>query len=568
MLNSSQTSGGSGGAGSGSSASAGELRAFVAARLGGHGWVVDLVPDCDLIVGSDAGADIRIEVADIAKRHATLAWNGERVLLSAGDGSEPAGSEPRAAIELNGRPLESPSQVNPGDEIRIGPAVLQVNLTLAPTRKGRRSLTHQEFAERVAEELARAHRSGRATCLVMLKSRSGDGSKLASAALSTFREGDIVGTYAHDEIEFLLPDTPPRVATAVVERLLETSGSERASVGLAVAPGDGDHVERLMRTARDALAKAFQQGGGIARSGALEFEAVTPDTHTHATRRVIEQIAGVSQEDGALLLVGELNSGKRYYARLFHEKSKRSNGPYVMVQCAGLVDGESLAKAFGTNASDVARSTAESARGGTLMLEEVGDLPMQGQRRLLKLFEEGSEDYNIVATTHRDLLAMCQVGVFLRQLYDKLSRRRVDVPALRMRAESIVPLAQNFAKAFQADRPVKLSPGAIDKMRTYSWPGNVLELRNAIERAVTLADGGEILAEHLPGEMVGDGAEGRLRDHVGTVERDAIVKALADNNYNQTHAARTLGISRRALIYKMEKYGLKQPPAGKKPDEE
>ena len=147
----------------------------------------------------------------------------------------------------------------PGDEIRIGPAMLQVNITLAPSRKGRRSLTHRRVRRARAEELARAHRTGRSTCLVMLKSRSGDGSKLAGAALNTFREGDIVGTYAHDEIEFLLPDTPPNVARAVVERLLETSGSEHASAGLAVAPEDGDNIERLMRAGRDALAKSLSR---------------------------------------------------------------------------------------------------------------------------------------------------------------------------------------------------------------------------------------------------------------------------------------------------------------------
>jgi two-component system, NtrC family, response regulator AtoC len=212
------------------------------------------------------------------------------------------------------------------------------------------------------------------------------------------------------------------------------------------------------------------------------------------------------------------------------------------------------------------RAAAKGARGGTLVLDEIGDLPLQGQRRLLQLFEQGSEDYNVVSTTHRDLQPLCQIGVFLRDLYEKIGPRRIGIPALRMRAESIVPLAQNFARQFQSDKPVKLSPGAIDRMRMYSWPGNVLELRNAMERAVTLADGGEILAEHLPGDL-NDAGEGRLRDHVGNVERDAIIKALADNNYNQTHAARILGISRRALIYKMEKYGLKPPPAGRREDE-
>jgi hypothetical protein len=532
----------------------------VAARLGGHSWVVDLVPHYELTIGSDARSDIRVDAPDVARKHATLTWDGTQVTVGVADAN--------AKIDVNGRAIAGSDRVSPGDEIAIGPAILQVNITLAPTRKGRRSLTHQEFAERVQEELARAHRTGRSTCLVMLKSRSGDGSKLAGAALNTFREGDIVGTYAHDEIEFLLPDTPPNVAKAVVERLLETSGSDHASVGLAVAPEDGDNIERLMRAGRDAMAKSLQQNGGICRTGALEFEAVTPSIHTEATRQVIAEITRMSQDDAPLLLVGEPSSGKRYYARLFHEKSARAAGPYVMIQCAGLVDSESLARAFGSSASDVASCTAEGARGGTLMLEEIGDLPMPGQRRLLKLFAEGSEDYNIITTTHRDLQALCNVGVFLRDLYDKISARRITVPALRMRAESIVPLAQNFAKAFKADKPVKLSPGAIDKMRSYSWPGNVLELRNAMERAVALADGGEILAEHLPGDMMGAGDEGKLRDHVGSVERDAIIKSLADNNYNQTHAARTLGISRRALIYKMEKYGLKPPPAGKKGDEE
>jgi DNA-binding NtrC family response regulator len=163
----------------------------------------------------------------------------------------------------------------------------------------------------------------------------------------------------------------------------------------------------------------------------------------------------------------------------------------------------------------------------------------------------------VVSTTHRDLDALAKHHAFLEGLQQRLTEVRIGIPALRFRAESIIPLARNFAKEFQPGGPVKLSAGAIERMRSYAWPGNVLELRNAMERAVRLADGGEILAEHLPGNAPATG-DGRLREHVGSVERDAIVKALADNNYNQTHAAKSLGISRRALIYKMEKYGLKR----------
>ncbi len=111
-----------------------------------------------------------------------------------------------------------------------------------------------------------------------------------------------------------------------------------------------------------------------------------------------------------------------------------------------------------------------------------------------------------------------------------------------------------------APAPVRMAPGALARLRSHPWPGNVLELRNAMERAVRLAGEGEILAEHLPSDALPAAGDGRLREHVDSVERDAIVKALADANHNQTHAAKRLGISRRALIYKMEKYGLKAPP--------
>ena len=520
--------------------------------FGGRSWVVDLLPNYELQIGSDSEADIRIDVEDVVPKHATLCWTGEDIVL------KEFGAED--GVHLNGERITDSVKIKPGDEIDIGPATLIVNVTVAPVNKGRRSLTHQEFAERLAEELSRAARGGRITCLMMLKSKSGDGSRLADAALSTFRAGDIVGTYAHDEIEFLLPDTPPKVARAVVERLLELSATEGAHVGLAVAPGDGDDADVLVRAARDALANSIQTGVTISRTGVAE-QQTDPSAHTETTRLLLQDLQEAAQKDEPVLLIGEPNTGKRTYARLIHEKGPRHAGPYVVIQCAGLVDQESVTKAFGEDSGDVSKSVAETATGGTLVLDDIGDLPLPGQRRLLRLFAQGSEDYGIVATTHRDLPPLCQVGAFSRELYDKVSVRRILVPALRMRQESIVPLAQNFAEQFKPDKPIKLSAGAIEKMRSYAWPGNVLELRNAMERALALADGGEILAEHLPGDLT-DTGEGRLRDHVGSVERDAIIKALADNNYNQTHAARLLGISRRALIYKMEKYGLKPPPAG------
>ena len=173
-----------------------------------------------------------------------------------------------------------------------------------------------------------------------------------------------------------------------------------------------------------------------------------------------------------------------------------------------------------------------------------------------------SANVRLIATTHRTLAGLVSRGGFDEKLYQRLSTIRLEVPSLRSRPDDILPLATSFARQAGAEE-VKLSPGAVARLRSYPWPGNVLELSNAMARAVVLARGGEVLAEHLPSEPVTIASgEGRLREHVDSVERDSIIKALADCNHNQTHAAKRLGISRRALIYKMEKYGLKRPPKG------
>ena len=162
----------------------GELRAFVAVRVGGYSWVVDLLPNYELKLGSSPSADIRVDISDVAPEHAVVSWNGRDIKVVNLDNKNPT--------QINGEPIEGSLVIVPGDEIKIGPALMVVSVTLAPRTSGRRSLTHQEFTERVTEELSRAARTGRPTCLFMLKSRSGDGSSVATAALNSFRGGDIV----------------------------------------------------------------------------------------------------------------------------------------------------------------------------------------------------------------------------------------------------------------------------------------------------------------------------------------------------------------------------------------
>ncbi|MBX3270337.1 MAG: sigma 54-interacting transcriptional regulator [Sandaracinaceae bacterium] len=530
-------------------------QAFVAVRHGARSWVVDLPRGEAPFAGPDEDAVVRIEGQ--ARAQGLVRWDGDHVTLERTAKSPP--------IYVNGKRLAGRAILRPGDELSVGDARMVVGLASQPHQSGRRALTHQEFRERLAEELARAARRGRPTSLVMVHAASGDGGRVIEAALAAFRAGDVLATYAHDELELLFPDTSAIDAGAVVTRVL---GDAFVAAGVAAAPLDADTPERLMRAARLALGAARASGATIAgpstRSPADVGPFVAPIARDPATLAIVERLGALAVSDTPILLTGEASSGKGVFARILHDRSPRAEGPYVVLRCASLVDQDRIAAALGPRGGvpEGATCAVLGARGGTLVLDEVCELPPDPQERLLDLLDQlDGSGTRLVATTHLDLDGLARRGAFSEPLRALLRGAVVEIPPLRERPEDIVPLAEGFAQGAGAPAPVRLSPGALARLRSHPWPGNVLELRNAMERAVRLANGGEILAEHLPSDSLPMASgEGRLREHVDSIERDAIVKALADSNHNQTHAARRLGISRRALIYKMEKYGLKAPP--------
>ncbi len=518
-------------------------RAFVVVRHGERTWVRDLPLDVPVALGADpkAGAALQ-ELGDSSA--GTLAWDGTRLSLAPNGG---------APVFLNGKRLEEASDLKPGDEIGVGKAQLVVGVANPSTTGVRRALTHHEFRERLYEEMARAGRGGRPTALLMMIARAGEGGRVATVALESLRAGDVVGTYAQDELEVLMPDTAGATAHAVIDRIFGATGLA-ITVGLAVAPEDGDNPERLTRAVRLAIARA-RRGRGFATPPPKVPIQVQVTVHDPATRELVTALEQAAGTDEPVLLTGELSSGKGAFARMLHDHGPRGGAPFVVVACPSLRSDEEARDAFTSE-------LVERVRGGTLLVDEVGDLPAAGQEALLALLEQHGEALRVVTTTHRALVGLVERGAFDQPLYERLASGTVlEVPALRARPEDIIPLAERFAVELGASEPVRMSPGAMARLRSYPWPGNVLELCNAMDRAVRLSGGGEILAEHLPSEILpAVHGEGRLREHVDSVERDAIVKALADSNHNQTHAARRLGISRRALIYKMEKYGLKPPP--------
>jgi DNA-binding NtrC family response regulator len=296
----------------------------------------------------------------------------------------------------------------------------------------------------------------------------------------------------------------------------------------------------------------------------------------------------VAPSNAPVLVTGESGTGKEVVARLIHLWSPRAAGPLIATNCAGLpetlIESELFGHAKGafTGAERDRQGFFRAAHGGTLFLDEIGELPLHLQPKLLRALESseitpvGSDtpvriDARLVAATNRNLAEAVAEGRFRDDLYYRINVVELAVPPLSQRHDDVLPLARQFAAEF-AGSPVRLSPQAIQCLLSHTWPGNVRELRNAIQRACLLCRGDVILPEHLPPKVAGHcyGAEPRSAGGVqGTdqrlvpgsggadagrlsqVERATILATLEECHGNRTHAAKRLGISRRALIYKL-----------------
>jgi DNA-binding NtrC family response regulator len=294
--------------------------------------------------------------------------------------------------------------------------------------------------------------------------------------------------------------------------------------------------------------------------------------------RVIETAAVVAPSNAPVLILGEIGAGKEIIAQLIHRWSPRAAHPFVAANCAGLPETLIESELFGhvkgafTGAQAVQLGFFRSAHQGTLFLDEIGELPLHLQPKLLRALEAGQitplgsdvpveVDARLVAATNCDLTDAVREGRFREDLYYRINVVELIVPPLRERADDILPLARQFAVEF-AGAPVRLSPQAVQCLVSYLWPGNVRELRNAVQRACLLCRGDIILPEHLPPKIAalavsGDTAAadtGRLSQ----VERATILATLEECQGNRTHAAKKLGISRRALIYKLRAIQLEK----------
>jgi transcriptional regulator with PAS, ATPase and Fis domain len=312
-----------------------------------------------------------------------------------------------------------------------------------------------------------------------------------------------------------------------------------------------------------------------------------------AMKRVLELLNRIALAPISVLLVGETGVGKDVFARAIHAASPRRSGPYTAINCAALAEHLIESELFGhekgafTGAAAAKPGLIEASTNGTAFLDEIGELPLAQQGKLLRVLEAGEVqrvgalkprpvDVRFVAATNRDLAADSERGTFRRDLYFRLNGMTLAIPPLRERREDIEPLARYFgerAAAALKREPPKLTPGALQVLATYRFPGNVRELRNVIERAVALSPDGVITVDHL----ILEAASGSMHASVPTfaagpaladpkreAERQRILEALAQCAGNQTRAAEVLGISRRTLVTRLAEYGIVRPHADKR----
>jgi len=498
--------------------------------------------------------------------------------------------------------------VAPGEAFSIGSTMLMIQQRGGVLPRPRRLWPHGYFEARLEEECARAESSRDPFAVVRVHVQgSATPARVAELIRMALRLPDMLAEYAPGEYEVLLADTEAPFASAIAQDIiakLREAGLE-SRTGIAIFPRDGQSPEELIGVACTRV-----RGGEDGSNAVVVEDALMERLYSLADRAAKGTIN--------VLIVGETGVGKEVMAERIHKLSPRAGKPFLCLNCASLSESLLTSELFGhergafTGAVEAKPGLLETAPGGTVFLDEVGELPLGLQATLLRVLETrivmrvgGVKprpiDVRFVAATNCDLESGVAAGKFRRDLYFRLNGIMLQIPPLRARRVEIQPLAKTFLEQFSGQlgrsRPLRLGTEALRFLESYVWPGNIRELRNVIERASLLCAGDEILPEHLPleamtvassmvqprspapsVESIGAGVwnssvaapwarsptsptfpASAAPPPAGESEREKILRVLAEHGGNQTRAAAALGMARSTLVLRLNSYNIIRP---------
>jgi DNA-binding NtrC family response regulator len=546
-------------------------------------------------IGRSSSCDLVIKDASVSRHHATLRLSPLEII---DEGS-------RNGTRIRGRALAAgtPTPIAIGDAIQIGDATLLLQPVMM-SFDGKPIIEPQLAADGPVQaldvECARAARTRSPFAVIQIALADGKPKEVAALLCRVVRPTEVVNGDGAGGYSVILPDTDADDVAVAVSRItaqLRQHGIS-ARIGVARYPYDGVSPEQL-------LAYAFEQ---------LAEEPTAGSTAMDDVRALLRTIAG---GELSVLINGETGVGKELCAEMIHRLSPRANKPFMKLNCSALVESLIESELFGhergafTGAATAHQGLLESGNGGTVFLDEIGELPLGVQSKLLRVLEErivrpvGSTtgkkiDVRFVFATNRDLVQEVDAGRFRRDLYYRMNGVTVAIPPLRERRAEITALARAFASRARPGVPIVLGREVIAALEHHPWPGNIRELRNTIERAVLLSSGGTIRPTHLvldrdaprdtaprlrdsspalrdsqptvPVERISSPTlERTLERHavrpsaqslareVADLEKQRILQALEECGGNQSRAARLLGMSRNTLLSRLDDYGLPRP---------
>jgi two-component system, NtrC family, response regulator AtoC len=525
-----------------------------------------------LTIGRASECEICLDDPQISRKHANVILKIDSVEiedLESANGTRVRGGTIAARTRV---------PIGVGELVEVGSAMIMVQ-PLAEVSGAKRLHAHGYLEIRLEEECTRRVGGNRSPfALLRIRVEGRVPRPIVERALTApLRTSDVIAAYAPNEYEMLLVDSVRERAERIAQQIAAevASGGGLTVCGIACFPHDGLTAEALIGAAsraRRGETRSDEGGKWIVQEPAMR------DLY-----RIVERVA---QGTISVMLQGETGVGKEVVAEAIHRASPRKEAPFVRLNCAALTDALVESELFGhekgafTGAVQAKVGLLEAASGGTVFLDEIGELPLSTQAKLLRAIEQREVlpvgglkpspiDVRFVSATNRDLEQEVQAGRFRRDLYYRLNGVLLHIPPLRSRKTEIAPLARAFVARAAAEMNLdvpQISDKTLELLAGYAWPGNIRELRNAMERAVLLASDGVIEPGHLPVEKLSSTWRSEERALAAPdlspedqAARDRIVEALQRCAGNQTRAADLLGMSRQTLSKWLARYAIPRP---------